>query len=361
MIILKYLLRPFSFLYGFIAFIRRVLYNKNVFKRHTFDLPIILVGNISVGGTGKTPHVEYIIQLLAESYRTGCISRGYKRKSKGFIRASGNESATIIGDEPAQFKTKFKDLIDVVVCEDRVAGIQQMLKSNPKPEIIIMDDGYQHLAVKAGFSIILTDFYHPYTKDYPLPSGRLREFKSAAKEADIIIVTKCPTIISPLEIKKIKKELKLEKHQTLLFSHLKYHNWIPLTEAAKGKGFCKKCTQILLVSGIADSYPFYDYARSKCFELKELKFDDHQNFTEKNLQTIKHEYDEMFSSSKIILTTEKDAMRLSCIDNQKDLNLLPIFYVPINVAFQEPYGKMFNEKIFDYVRKNTTNGRLPSK
>lgn len=335
---------------------RRFLYNKNVFKRHTFELPIILVGNISVGGTGKTPHVEYIIRLLTDNYRVGCISRGYKRKSKGFIRANCEENATTIGDEPAQYKTKFKDKIDIVVCEDRVTGIEKMLKFDPKPDIIIMDDGYQHLPVKAGLSILLTDFYHLYTKDYPMPSGRLREYKSAANEADIIVVTKCPTVVSPLEIKNIKAELKLKDHQSLMFSHLKYHNWVPLTEAAQDRGFCKKCTQILLVSGIADSYPFYDYARSKCFELKELKFGDHQAFSPKDIQTIKHEYDGMLSSNKIILTTEKDAMRLSCVDDQKELNLLPIFYVPINVEFQEPYGKMFNKKIFDYVRKNTTNG-----
>lgn len=354
--VLKYILRPFASLYGFIMMVRRFLYNKNIFKRHTFDLPIILVGNISVGGTGKTPHVEYIIRLLTDNYRVGCISRGYKRKSKGFIRASGEENATIIGDEPAQYKTKFKDLIDVVVCEDRVAGIEQILKFNTKPDVIIMDDGYQHLPVKAGLSILLTDFYHPYTKDYPMPSGRLREFKSAANEADIIVVTKCPTVVSPLEIKNIKEELKLKDHQSLMFSQLKYHDWVPLTDVAKSKGFCAKTTQILLVSGIADSYPFYEYARSKCFELKELKFGDHQAFSPQDIQTIKHEYDEMLSSNKIILTTEKDAMRLSCVDDQKELNLLPIFYVPINVIFQEPYGKMFNEKIFDYVTKNTTNG-----
>lgn len=335
--------------------IRRFLYTKNVFKRHTFDLPIILVGNISVGGTGKTPHVEYIIRLLFDTYRVGCISRGYKRKSKGFIRASGKENATIIGDEPAQYKAKFKDLIDVVVCEDRVAGIKQMLEFDPKPDVVIMDDGYQHLPIKAGLSILLTDFYHPYTKDYPMPSGRLRELKSAAKEADIIVVTKCPIVVSPLEINNFREELKIQEHQDLVFSHLKYHDWIPLTELAKDKGFCKKSTQILLVSGIADSYPFYDYARTKCFELKELKFGDHQAFSSKDLQSIKDEYDEMLSSNKIILTTEKDAMRLSCIDNQKELNLLPVFYVPINVVFQEPYGKKFNEKIFNYVRKNTTN------
>lgn len=353
---LKYILRPFAFLYGYVMLIRRFLYTKNVFKRHTFDLPIILVGNISVGGTGKTPHVEYIIHLLSDNHRVACISRGYKRKSKGFIRASGKENATIIGDEPAQYKTKFRDLIDVVVCEDRVAGIEQILNFDLKPDVIIMDDGYQHLPIKAGFSILLTDFYHPYITDYPMPSGRLREFKSAAKEADIIVVTKCPAIVSPLEIKNFRKELKLKKHQSLMFSHLIYYDWLPLTDLAKQNSICNKTTQILLVSGIADSYPFYEYARTKCFELKELKFGDHQAFTPKDIQTIKNEYDGLLSSNKIILTTEKDAMRLSCINNQKELNLLPIFYVPINVVFQEPYGKKFNEKIFDYVRKNTTNG-----
>lgn len=355
MIILKYILSPFALMYGSFMHIRRFLYSKNLFKRHTFNIPIILVGNITVGGTGKTPHVEYLIDLLSEHFRIGCLSRGYKRKSKGFIRATGNENAQIIGDEPTQYKKKYTDSIDVAVCEDRVKGIHEMIKFQPTPEVIIMDDGFQHLSIKPGLSIILSDFYNLYTHDYPMPFGRLREFKSAAQEADIIIITKCPIVVSPLEIKNIKKELNLKEHQSLMFSHFKYGDWIPLTESAKDMGFCKKSTQILLVSGIANSYPLYAYAREKCIELKELKFGDHQEFAPKHIQTIKNEYDAMLSKSKIILTTEKDAMRFSCMVDQNTLNLLPIFYVPIKVAFQEPFGKEFNQIILDYVRKNTTN------
>ncbi len=355
MIFLKYILSPFALMYGIFMHIRRFLYTKKLFKRHSFNIPIILVGNIAVGGTGKTPHVEYLIDLLSESYRITCLSRGYKRKSKGYIRANVDESAHVLGDEPAQYKRKFKDLIDVVVCENRVQGIQKILSFEPKSDLIIMDDGYQHLLVKPGLSILLTDFYNLYTHDFPMPFGRLREFKSAASDADIIVITKCPIIVSPLEIKKIRSDLKLQNHQSLMFSHFKYGEWIPLTDSAKKIGFCNKSTQILLVSGIANSYPLFAFAREKCIELKELKFGDHQEFTPKDIQTIKNEYDALLSKSKIILTTEKDAMRFSCLVDQNILNLLPIFYVPIKVAFQEPYGKEFNKIIIDYVRKNTTN------
>jgi tetraacyldisaccharide 4'-kinase len=355
-IFLKYILSPFALMYGLFMFLRRFSYSKKLFKRHTFNVPIILVGNIAVGGTGKTPHVEYLIDLLSESYRISCLSRGYKRKSKGFIRANVDESAHIIGDEPAQYKQKYKDLIDVAVCENRVKGIREILKFEPKTDIIIMDDGFQHLSVKPGLSIILSDFYNLYTHDYPMPFGRLREFKSAAQDADIIVITKCPIMVSPLEIKNIRSELKLQNHQSLLFSHFKYGEWIPLTQSAKEVATCMKSTQILLVTGIANSYPILAYAREKCIELKELKFGDHQEFTPKDIQAIKNEYDAMLSKSKIILTTEKDAMRFSCMVDQNTLNLLPIFYVPIKVAFQEPFGKEFNQIILDYVRKNTTNG-----
>ncbi len=334
---------------------RRYFYKINLFKRYEFHLPIISVGNISVGGTGKTPHVEYLINLLSDNYRTATLSRGYKRETKGFIRASKTDNAKKIGDEPAQYISKYGDKIEVVVSEKRVAGIQKILDFNPKVDIILLDDAYQHLSVKPGLQIILSDFYHMIYDDFVIPSGRLREFNSAIYEADIIIVTKCPIVVSPLEIKTISKKLKLKENQRLLFSHFKYGNMIPFTEAALKFEFTKKTSNILLVTGIANSYPLFEYVREKCFEIKEIKFSDHQKYNNKHLALIQKEFDILMSKNKIIVTTEKDAMRLSCIEDQKSLHLLPIFYVPINVEFQEPYGEIFNEQIKNYVSKNSRN------
>lgn len=338
--------------------IRRSLYKKSIFKRHEFEVPIISVGNIAVGGTGKTPHVEYLIDLLKNDYRIATLSRGYKRKTKGFIKATAQDNAISIGDEPAQYYLKYGNFVDIVVCENRVNGINQMLGFENKPNVILMDDAYQHLSVKPGFSILLSDFYHMFYDDFVLPAGRLREFKSASADADVIIVTKCPIVVSPLEIKSIEKKMGLQQrkeNQILMFSHFKYGEWIPFTKAAEKFEFTKKTSNILLVSGIANSYPLLEYIREKCYEIKEIKFKDHQTYTNKHLSIIKEEFDLLMSKNKIIITTEKDAMRLNCIEDQKSLHLLPIFYVPIKVEFQEPYGKQFNEQILNYVSKNSTN------
>ncbi len=355
MLIIKYLLYPFGFLYGLIMFIRRYFYKINILKRHEFNIPIISVGNIALGGTGKTPHVEYLINLLSNDYQTATLSRGYKRKTKGFIHAGKLDNAITIGDEPAQYLSKYSDKIDVVVCEKRVVGVENILKFERKIDLILLDDAFQHLAVKSGLQIVLSDFYNMFYDDYVLPSGRLREFKSTISEADIIIVTKCPKIVSPLEIKTISEKINLHKNQKLMFSHYVYSDWIPLTEAAKKFEFTKKTSNILMVTGIANSYPLLEHVRDKCFEMKELKFSDHQNYTDKHLGLIQKEFDFLMSKNKIIITTEKDAMRLSCMEDQKSLHLLPIFYVPVKVEFQEPYGKLFNEQIINYVSKNSRN------
>lgn len=335
--------------------LRRFLYNSNILKRHSFKTAIISVGNIAIGGTGKTPHIEYLINLLSDTYQIATLSRGYKRITKGFIHATSKDNALTIGDEPAQYVSKYGNKIDVVVSENRVIGINKILQFDSKPNVILLDDAYQHLSVKPGISILLTDFYNMFYDDFVLPSGRLREFNSAKKYADLIIVTKCPIVVSPLEIKTITKSIGLKPHQKLLFSHFKYGEWIPFTNAAKVFEFTKKTSNILLVSGIANSYPLYEYAREKCYEIKELKFGDHQKYGSTHLERIKNEFDLLMSKNKIIITTEKDAMRLSCIEDQKTLNLLPIFYIPIQVEFQDSYSNQFNEYILNYVSKNSTN------
>lgn len=355
MLIIKYLLYPLGFIYGLLMYLRRFLYKINIFKRHEFNLPIISVGNIALGGTGKTPLVEYLIDLLLPQYQIATLSRGYKRESKGFIHAQKTDNAKTIGDEPSQYLSKYSDKIEVVVCEKRVLGIQNILKFDSKIDLILLDDAFQHLSVKPGLQIVLSDFYHMIYNDYVIPSGRLREFKSAILYADIVIITKCPIVVSPLEIKTISEKLHLLENQKLMFSHLSYGDWVPITQAAQEFEFTKKTSNILMVTGIANSYPLLEHVRKKCFEIKELKFNDHQNYRNNHLALIQKEFDLLMSKNKIIVTTEKDAMRLSCIEDQKALHLLPIFYVPVKVEFQEPYGGIFNEQIQKYVSKNSRN------
>ena len=219
--IIKIILSPLSLLYGIITAFRNFLFNNSVLKSNTFEMPIINVGNLSMGGTGKTPHIEYLIRLLSSNYNIATLSRGYKRKSKGFVIAENNSSTNEIGDEPKQYKTKFPETL-VTVCENRSLGITEILKSKIKIECVLLDDAFQHRSLKAGLNILLTDYKKLYTRDYVLPSGSLREFRYGAKRADVIIVTKCPKNLSEEEKNRIRNEIKSTKGQHLFFSFIEY-------------------------------------------------------------------------------------------------------------------------------------------
>jgi tetraacyldisaccharide 4'-kinase len=334
MTLLRKILFPFAILYGLITSIRNFLFDRGILKSYAFDLPIIVVGNLSVGGTGKTPQIEYLIRLLSDTYKVATLSRGYKRKSKGFILADATSNAEILGDEPFQFYQKFGN-IKVAVDADRKNGIEQLLSQGEKPEVILLDDAFQHRKVKAGFSIMLTSFGDLYSDDFVLPMGNLRECRSGAKRANVIIVTKCPPTLSDEEQNEIKNRLKIADNQELYFTTIVYDDCI------YSENQSLKVSEIvesdkLLVAGVAKPEPFFKflkYSNEEC-----LTFGDHHHFTEKDILDIKSK-----SINKIIVTTEKDYVRLKGSVASEQL-----FYLPIKSRFLGG-GDTFNKTILDYV------------
>ncbi len=347
--LLRIILLPFALLYGLIVTIRNKLFDWGILYSRSYDLPVISVGNLSCGGTGKTPHVEYIIRLLQENYSVSTLSRGYGRETKGFILAENNHKSEQIGDEALQLNHKF-DKIKVAVDEKRTEGIDILLNKFPDLDVIILDDAFQHRVVKPGLSILLTNFYSLYTDNYLLPTGTLREPISGAKRADIIIVTKTPKIFSPITRRRLVDEIKPRAHQKLYFSYIKYDEMIPLTKT-KPITKKKKFNTILMFTGIADPYTLQFYLKNICIELVSLNFPDHHQYTIKDLSHIKKTYDNIFTKNKIIITTEKDAMRFMKSDLMDNIKDLPIFYVPIKIEFHKDKDK-FNEQIIDYVEKS---------
>jgi len=335
--LLRKILFPFAVLYGFITSVRNFLFDKGILKSYSFDLPIIAVGNLSVGGTGKTPQIEYLIRLLSSKYKVATLSRGYKRKSEGFVLADATSNAAVLGDEPFQFFQKFKD-IQVAVDANRKNGIEQLLAQTVKPQVILLDDAFQHRKVKAGFYILLTSYGDLYSDDFILPTGNLRESRSGAQRANIIVVTKCPPNLSVEKQENIKSKLKISSDQDLYFSCIAYDDFvfsenktIPVKEILN--------TDKLLLAGIAKPEPFFNYLKQPddvC-----LTFPDHHHFEEKDLSEIK-----LQAQGKIIITTEKDYVRL-----KDQLPAEQLFYLPIKSEFLSGAAN-FDKTILDYVGKN---------
>lgn len=351
--IVRVLLFPFACLYGLITQIRNKFFDWGIIPSKSFNMPVISVGNLSYGGTGKTPHIEYLIRLLHKEFKVATLSRGYGRKTKGFVLANEFSSYQEIGDEPLQYSQKFKK-IDVAVDECRRRGIK--LLSNLKPDLnsILLDDAFQHRYVKPGLSILLTDFHKLYVNDYPMPTGTLREFRRGAKRADIIIVTKTNSVFSPITKRRITNLIKPCKHQSLYFSYIKYSHKVALTDFVENPEK-KKYNTIILFTGIANSYPLQEHLRNYCSELIILDFPDHHQYNVSDLEKIKTTYLDVFSKNKIIFTTEKDAMRLIKTDLFEKIKHLPIFYIPIEIKFHLGGEKGFEKQIVDYVKKNKRN------
>jgi tetraacyldisaccharide 4'-kinase len=343
MILLRKILFPFAVLYGFITGIRNFLFDFGILKSYTFELPIIAVGNLSVGGTGKTPQIEYLIRLLSEGYNVATLSRGYKRKSEGFLLADATSNAEVLGDEPFQFYTKFKN-IQVAVDANRKNGIEQLLLQKLRPEVILLDDAYQHRKVKAGFYVLLTSYGELYCDDFMLPTGNLRESRSGAKRANVIIVTKCPSNLSLAEQNSIKNRLTIAGNQELYFTNIEYDEFIySEKEVRKVKDIAS--TDKLLLAGIANPASFFAYlqtANDVCMD-----FPDHHHFSEKDILDIRNK-----SRNKIIITTEKDYVRL--------LGRIPadqLFYLPIKSQFLIG-DEQFRKTIMNYVGTSTRDSKL---
>lgn len=353
---LRLLAYPLALIYGSITFLRNKCYDLGFISARDFNIPIISVGNLTSGGTGKTPHIEYLIRLLKKKYKLATLSRGYGRKSSGFLLADENSSSFDIGDEPRQFKKKFDDDIIVAVDGNRVRGIKKLLKAFSDLKLILLDDAFQHRAVKAGLSILLTDYSNMYYDDNLLPTGTLREFKSGVERADIIIVTKTPQLFSPLEKRRVFKEIKPEAYQRVYFSYIKYGNFISFHDRNKimfdKELYFRGNYTIMLLSGIANSAPLEYFLKQKTKKLLSERFSDHHEYSIAELNRVREKFNAIPTDSKIIITTEKDAMRLDKPGLKEILQTLPLFYIPIEVCFHDKDEEEFNNQITDYVKRN---------
>ena len=357
---LKLLLYPFSAIYGLIVSIRNFMYDYKILKSTEFEIPVISIGNITVGGTGKTPHTEYMVDLLGKQFIVTTISRGYKRKTKGYQEVQVGSLAINVGDEPLQIKSKFND-IQVVVDEKRVHAIEiiQKQEASRLPDIIILDDAFQHRSVSAGINILLIDFTRPIDKDTLMPAGRLRESKWQMRRANVIIYTKCPPEISPITRRILMKDVNLRPYQNLFFTTMVYQPLTPVfpDQAIPTPLMASDKFSVLLVTGIANPEHLHKYLSTFSEDITTLKFPDHHNFNASNIQQIEQKFTAIDAENKIIITTEKDSMRL------KDMDLSPsmkvhLFYVPLKIKFLHSEGKNFDEKIVTYVRENKSNRDL---
>ena len=339
--LIRKILLPFSLLYWLVTAVRNFLYDIGFLKSQQFSVPVIAIGNLSTGGTGKSPQTEYLIRLLKDNYRLATLSRGYKRKSEGYVLADVNANADILGDEPYQFYSKFPD-VNVAVDANRVNGIDNLLQLNPSPEVIVLDDAYQHRKVKAGFYILLTAYGDIYADDYLLPAGNLREGRSGAKRADVIVVTKCPADITEAEQQKIKKKLRPQPEQKVYFTAIEYDTVVYGDNSEISTKEVKEKDKVL-VAGIAKPKPFFDQLKNSSDVC--LTYPDHHDFSAKDI-------DDILAAAKdrVVVTTEKDYVRL-----KDKMPAQKLFYLPIKTSFITN-GDDFNKTVLNYVGKSTANG-----
>ncbi len=352
----KWLL-PLSWLYGIAVFLRNKLFDWNILKQKKYDIPVICVGNITVGGTGKTPHVEYLVSILKPHFKVAVLSRGYKRKTSGFVMAVHDSTASQIGDEPYQIWHKNPDVI-VAVDSNRQRGIEKLLALSPdkRPDVILLDDAFQHRYVKPSYTILLTDFNRMMSQDKLLPAGRLREPVYLAEKANMIIVTKCPPDINPLEQRLIAKDVQAFPYQDLFYTSFEYGMVTPLFRKSSNtfplNGLKDK--DVLLVTGIANPRPLHKTIRKYTRKITDLRYPDHYQFSKKDIQKIKSAFDAIQGTNKIIIVTEKDAARLVALKSMDDNLKKHIYYLPIQVNFVNNEDKdTFNTKILEHVRKDS--------
>ena len=344
------LLWPLARIYQLVTDLRNYLYDTKVLKSVSFEVPIISVGNLTAGGTGKTPHIEYLIQLLKYVYQVGTLSRGYGRKSHGFVLADHLATAASIGDEPMLFKVKYPETT-VAVAEERIIAIPRMMSENPALDVILLDDAFQHRPIRAGLSILLTEYGKLFTQDDLLPRGWLRESRKNYHRADIIIVTKCPADIPETERLHIKNEIDAFPYQHLYFSFLEYGLLYPLFQTGEPQAPVRDlaCKDILLVTGIANSRKLVKYLEQKANKVYESIYKDHHTYDEYDMENIRETFRHVKSTNKIIVTTEKDAVRLWPHRAWFLENNIPIFVQPVRVAFAGNDGEQFNADILRYV------------
>lgn len=355
-------LYPLSFLYGLGVRLRNKMFDCGILHSKSYSIPIISVGNITVGGTGKTPHTEYLIKLLKKEFNVAVLSRGYKRKSTGFILADSQSSASLIGDEPYQIKKKFPE-VTVAVDKDRCHGIETIREQKKlNTEVILLDDAFQHRYVTPGINILLVDFNRLICDDALLPAGRLREPISGKNRANIVLVTKCPRVMKPMDFRIISKKLDLFPYQQLYFTSFRYGNLVPLvdTENKKRRSLSQieKNEKVILLTGIASPMQLLQDVQKYTTNITPITFEDHHDFTTSDLEMIKRRFEELNGEKKIIITTEKDAARLSLFPELDETLKKNIYILPIEVKVLQNQEEIFNQNITEYVRKNTRNSSL---
>ena len=351
-------LSPLSWLYGLGVRFRNTLFETGILKSQSFSMPVISVGNITVGGTGKTPHVEYLIELLQDKFHVAVLSRGYKRKSHGFHIADKTSTARTIGDEPYQMKQKFPKVI-VAVDKKRVHGIETLNQQCKDIDVILLDDAFQHRYVKPGINILLVDYHRLIIYDTLLPAGRLREPLSGKNRADIVIITKCPKELKPMEYRVITKAMDLYPYQQIFFTTLEYGQLKPVFNANGDFSTLEelKHYNILLLTGIASPRQMKEDLTPQVSNLSMLSFPDHHSFQQKDIELIDSNFAAL-PSPKCIITTEKDAARIIGLEGLSEEIKNNIYILPVRIKFMLNQEEKFNENIIGYVRKNSRNSIL---
>lgn len=350
--ILKYILLPITWIYALVIWIRHRLFDAGTLKSRKFAIPTICVGNITVGGTGKTPFTEYLIRLLQDSYPIAVVSRGYKRKSKGMQVSDENATAEILGDEPYQIFRKYPKTL-VVADSNRCRAIDYIEANHANVDAVILDDAFQHRYVNAGLNILLIDNNRPVSKDCMLPAGRLRDLKSAQKRADIIVVTKCPKDLKLIDFNNLTKEIKPLPYQDLFFATLDYDT--PYHCQTGEKVELTSEDSLVLFTGIAKPQPLEDYLSANVKELKSIKYSDHHNYSDGDNEKIYSEFTKLNSDKKWIITTEKDAAKLSDFSDKIKERLI---IIPVKVKILNEGDSVLSKKIRDYVEENRRNSQL---
>lgn len=353
--IARFILFPLSILYDLLTTFRNKLYDWHIFQQISYKIPVIGIGNLSTGGTGKTPLSEYILNLLINNeYKAAWLSRGYGRKTSGLLDATLNNTSYEIGDEACQVKYKFPE-IPVIVSESRINGINYILKNYIDTKVIILDDAFQHRQIKCGLNILLTDYSNPFTNEVLLPAGRLRESSRNKKRADIIVVTKTPNVYSPIEFRRLKGVIKPNAQQTFYFSYIKYSKLISYGVKPPKPKHPDVELSVLLFTGIANPDPLIDYVNRISKETNFIKFADHHFYTKKDLDLIIEKFDSILNKNKILLTTEKDIHRILKTELDENFKRLPLQYLKIETVFHNVSKITFDDQILNYLKKSLMN------
>ena len=346
------LLAPFAWIYALVLNVRNWLYDCGILKSRSFSVPTICIGNLALGGTGKTPHTEYLIRLLKDKVNVAVLSRGYGRMTKGYLLAKEDTGYEELGDEPLQYHYKFKDIL-VAVDENRCEGVDNLMAFAPDTNVILLDDAYQHRQIKPGLNILLTEYYNIYKKDRLVPAGKLRDVKSAAKRADIIIVTKSPRVLLPYDKRDMVNMIDAKPYQKIFFTYIDFQDLVPVNETARNTKL-QDMKSVYLFCGIANPYPLEDHLKRKYNTLITNYYDDHHRFTDTDVDVILDGFNSVIGKNKIIVTTEKDLMRLTNHKYISRFENVPLFTIPIEVRFNDAKEEeIFNNLILDYVGKNS--------